>query len=86
MTTLAFNGPSYVPARDDQRLTAQFNRVMNVMADHEWHTLRGINTVTHDPEASISAQLRHARKDRFGGYIIERRYVGSGLHEYRWVL
>ena len=30
----------------------------------DWRTLRSIADCTGDPEASVSAQLRHLRKDR----------------------
>lgn len=85
MTTMYFDGGTAVQDRDAERLTAQYVRVMGVMADHGWHTLRGISTQTGDPEASISARLRDARKERNGYRTIERRYVSRGLHEYRLV-
>lgn len=39
-----------------------------------------------DPAASVSAQLRHLRKPRFGGFVVEKRPRGDrerGLWEYR---
>ena len=86
MTTTApriFAGSDYVPARDNVRLTGQLERVFDIMWNGQWWSLRGIAAATGDPEASISAQLRHLRKDRFGGHHIEKRYVGNGLFEYR---
>ncbi len=63
-----FNGPDYVEARDKQRLLNQRDRVFSVMADGVWRTLEDITRATGDPHASISAQLRHLRKPRFGGH------------------
>jgi len=56
------------------------------MASGTWRTLSEIETITGDPQASISAQLRHLRKARFGSYRIEKQRRGdetSGLFEYR---
>lgn len=53
------------------------------MSDGVWRTLDQISEVTGDPPASVSAQLRHLRKPRFGAYLVEKRYVSRGLFEYR---
>jgi hypothetical protein len=81
-----FNGPAYDHERDSQRLTGQIQRVFALMSDGAWRTLREIAEATGDPEASVSAQLRHLRKPRFGSHTVERRRRGvesSGLWEYR---
>lgn len=80
---MRFNGADYIPERDDVRLTGQILRVWDVVNDNCWHTLKEIADKTGDPEASISAQLRHLRKPRFGGYIVEREYINDGLYKYR---
>lgn len=82
-TELRFDGAGYQADRDNPRLTAQLERVWKCMADGSWRTLRQIATATGDPESSISAQLRHLRKPRFGAHTVERNYVGNGLHAYR---
>lgn len=81
-----FNGADYVPERDNARLTGQLLRVWNVVSNGGWHTLKEISQKTGDPEASVSAQLRHLRKDRFGGYTVERKHIQMGLYKYRVVL
>ena len=84
--TPRFNGPVYDPSKDRQRLTGQILRVYELMADGVWRTLPEIAAATGDPEASISAQLRHLRKDRFGAHDVEKRRRGletSGLWEYK---
>jgi len=80
-----FNGPAYSPQHDHVRLTGQIKRVYNVMASHKWYTLDEIAGLTGDPHASISAQLRHLRKERFGSHTIDKRPRGdraNGLWEY----
>lgn len=78
-----FDGSDYVPARDDERLTGQILRVFECMKDRKWRSLSDISIQTGDPESSISAQLRHLRKQRFGGHAVNKRYMGNGLFEYQ---
>ena len=78
--------PRTSPEHDDVRLTGQLLRVFALMQDGHWRTLDEIATVTGDPPASISAQLRHLRKRRFGSHVVERQARGErthGLWEYR---
>lgn len=82
-TTPKFNGADYDAERDDVRLTGQLLRIWYVIKDCQWRTLDAIAEATGDPAPSISAQLRHLRKERFGGHQIDRRHVGNGLYEYR---
>ena len=82
---LRFDGADYDRSRDDARLTGQILRVWNCVSDGKWKTLRQIAQETGDPEASISAQLRHLRKPRFGGYTVEREYIDNGLYKYRLI-
>ena len=56
------------------------------MKDEKWRTLRQIAELINAPEASISAQLRHLRKPRFGGHSVNRNYIDNGLYEYQLVL
>lgn len=81
--TAHFNGADYVPDRDDARLIPQHERIKALMVDGHWRTLAAIAAATHTPEASVSAQLRHLRKPRFGSHIIEREHIGGGLYQYR---
>lgn len=78
-----FAGSDYQPKRDGARLTLQLERVYNVLRSGYWYTLGEIAEQTGDPEASISAQLRHLRKPQFGSHNIEKRYVCNGLYQYR---
>ena len=92
---LEFNGSDYDPEHDQERLSGQILRVYEVMRDERWRTLGEISFEIlqrfdkSDPLPSISAQLRHLRKTRFGGYCVEKRARGErchGLFEYRVVM
>lgn len=81
-----FDGSDIVPNLDIRRLKKQIDRVKWAMRDKKWKTLKEIHFVTLDPESSISAQLRNLRKERFGGWNIEKRRLGDpklGQWEYR---
>lgn len=85
-TEFRFDGADYTPERDNARLTGQILRVWEVMKDGQWRTLRQIADITKDPEASISAQLRHLRKTRFGAHQVEREYIDNGIYKYRLII
>lgn len=81
-----FNGPDYEPSNDFKRLSKQHERVRDLMLDGVWRSLDEIAKLTGDPASSISAQLRHLRKERFGSYVVNKRRRGSrekGLFEYQ---
>ena len=85
-----FDGSDYISSLDKARLTGQILRIFDCMADGTYRTLNEIAGITGDPEASISAQLRNLRKERFGGHTIMKRRrsdkvcnPGSGLFEYK---
>lgn len=83
-----FNGSDYIPAFDDSRLTGQIKRVYSLMIDGKWRTLSEIEQATGDPQASISAQLRHLRKPRFGSHTVNKDRRGdknNGLFEYQLI-
>jgi hypothetical protein len=80
---LRFNGADYIPERDNPRLGSQLQRVFALVADGKWRSLQDMSDLTGDPQASISAQLRHLRKPRFGSWNVERKYMGDGLYLYR---
>ena len=63
----------------------QMLRIWELMQDGGWRTLADIAKATQDPPASISAQLRHLRKKRFGSHEVQKNYLGKGLYEYRLV-
>jgi hypothetical protein len=79
-----FNGSDYVPKRDDARLTGQLGRVFSAIKDGRWRTVAEVSELTGDPQTSVSCQLRHLRKPRFGSHnIIKRQREGTvALYEY----
>ena len=83
MTDRDFDGATFDPDRDGERLTKQLVAVRQAMSDHDWHTLYALSIITGAPEASISARIRDLRKAKHGSNTVERRYMGDGLWEYR---
>ena len=81
-----FDGAGYNHERDQDRLTLQKERVFDFMKSGEWRTLRQIAEATNAPEASVSAQLRNFRKERFGAHTVDRRHIKNGLFEYSLIL
>ena len=80
-----FKGSDYDPALDFERLHGQCKRVHDALKDGRWRTLSEIHSITGDPPASISGQIRHLRTERFGAHLVEtrRREGCSGLWEYK---
>jgi hypothetical protein len=82
----AFDGKTYEPERDFERLAGQLQKVRVFMSDHQWHTLKQIQSVCGGTEAAVSARLRDLRKEKYGSHNVERRHVDKGLFEYRVTL
>ena len=78
-----FDGETFDPDKDEQRLNAQMARVYAAMRDGRWRTLDELAKITGDPTPSISARLRDLRKPRFGAHTIERENMGQGVWAYR---
>lgn len=81
-----FQGSTYKQELDEARLGAQLKRVLELMSDEVWRTLREISDAVEAPEASVSSRLRDLRKPQFGGHKVESRRRGEaqrGLWEYR---
>lgn len=88
-TTGLFAGAVYEPLADEVRLTRQALRIFSLMSDGVWRSLAEIAEETGDPPASVSAQLRHFRKRRFGSHLVDKQRRGDdvgGLWEYRLVV
>ena len=77
-----FNGSDYEPDRDHARLSAQHERIRDLMLDGKSRTLKQIAKAANAPEASVSAQLRHLRKERFGGFTVDKVNLGNGKYSY----
>ncbi len=79
-----FDGNYYNEKNDKVRLTKQLQGVYNCIRSGSWQTVQEIADITNYPQASISAQLRNLRKERFGGMDVEGRYrSGTRIFEYK---
>ncbi len=85
MTDRGTFGPAYDATYDQQRVSDQHARIREFMGNGHWYTLAEISGFLGYPEASVSAQLRHLRKPKFGGWLVEkrRRVPNCGTWEYR---
>lgn len=81
-------GGSTVESVDTPRLTAQLQRVKDVMSGGDWWTPKELEAHTGYQWASISARIRDLRKSWAGGHTVERERVkaGGGTFRYRLVL
>jgi hypothetical protein len=84
--TNKFDGSDYDPQRDNVRLTKQSDKIFNLMKDGIFRTLPEISKITNEPPASISAQLRHFRKPRFGFHTVNKKYIENGLYSYQLII
>jgi hypothetical protein len=81
-----FDGETFEPEQDQERLGQQLQKVKDCLIDGEWWTLYRLAAVSGvRSEASISARIRDLRKPKFGGYTVERKRVDGGLFVYRVV-
>lgn len=84
--SLRFDGDTYEPEHDQERLGTQLERVRGYMLCGRWATLSEISAVCGGSVASVSARLRDLRKERFGSWTVIRRPRGErklGVFEYR---
>ena len=77
-----FDGPIF-DKNDQGRISKQLDEVRKLMLDGTWRTLGKIQELTGFPQASISARLRDLRKEKFGGFTVDRDRVMRGLYIYR---
>jgi hypothetical protein len=77
-----FAGETYLPQRDQVRLSGQMAAVESIMSDYMWHTLNEVATRCSGSEAGVSARIRDLRKPKFGSRIVKKRCNSNGLWEY----
>ena len=80
---MSTHGPAYVQSLDGKRVADQLQTIRTFMLDGTWRSLTEIESALGYPQASISSQLRHLRKEKFGGYVVEKRRRTTGTWEYR---
>lgn len=81
-----FNGPDYEPKKDQKRLSRQLATIRDWMLNHrQFRTLQEIAGALGYPETSVSANLRHLRKTKFGSFTVNRRKRTPSISEYQVV-
>ena len=69
--------PKQTSRRERTRIPTQREVLRDVMLAAAkygaWMTLRELSKLTSYGEASISAQLRHLRRARYGGFLLQKR-------------
>lgn len=80
---VAFDGKTYEPERDHERLKGQLSRVYNLMRDGRWRTLDEIASQARGSVPAVSARLRDLRKAKYGSHVVGRESVGRGLFRYK---
>ena len=78
-----FDGVTYQPRLDFERLSNQLERVKAATLDTGWWTVPALTLAVGGSETSVSARLRDLRKQKFGGYHVESRRVKGGVWHYR---
>ena len=87
-----FDGATYAPDLDRERLLTQLGQVFHIMRDGKWRTLSQIRSRQETvfgrsgSEAAISARLRDYRKSKLGGHTVERQRKGLAGFSYRLLL
>lgn len=79
-----FDGKTYDPMQDGDRLGKQMAAVKSYMLTHDWVTVEELRAAgIHGSETGIAARIRDLRKERFGSYDVDRMRVDGGLYAYR---
>jgi hypothetical protein len=84
-----FDGVTFEPEHDGERLSGQLARTFEAMRDGQWRTLAELAAIVGGSEAGVSARCRDLRKTKFGCHTVERRRRGEaarGLFEYRLIV
>lgn len=81
--SVAFDGVTYDPDQDHQRLKGQLWKVFELLSDGQWHTLAEMKNYAGGSEAGCSARIRDLKKEQYGGRVVEKQRVAGGLWEYR---
>lgn len=87
-TEMTFDGRTYDPALDKERLSSLLAKVYWTLRNHPetWFTLSELYVRCGGSEAGLSARLRDLRKAKFGSHVIAMRRRGDpkrGIFEYR---
>lgn len=72
-------------AERTQKLTGDLRRVYAIMQDGKTHLVSDIAKILNLPECSVSAQIRHLRKQKYGGYNVVRKSLTKGVSIYQLI-
>lgn len=78
-----FDGATYDPALDRDRLLKQMGRVYQFMLDGCWHTLAEIHAYAGGSETACSSRVRDLRKPKFGSHDVWTDRRAGGVWVYR---
>lgn len=85
-----FFGPGVETEEDEKRLLTQLDFIRrHLQSVTGWHTLQSIADAYEDYSGkpalltSVSAGLRALRREKHGGYNIQRKRLAGGLYGYR---
>jgi hypothetical protein len=85
--TPEFDGQTYSPEQDHDRLSTALGRVYAFLSDGQWRTLTEIALAAGCSESGASARLRDYSKPKFRAiYLnegVEKRRLSGGLWQYR---
>lgn len=84
MTQLSLVWDSVNP-KDEERafkLTGDLKMIFDIMSDGQAHLVSDIAKTLDLPECSVSAQLRHLRKKKWGSKNIQRKSLTKGISFY----
>lgn len=84
--SLDFDGTTFNPVRDFDRLNSQLKAVKWCLDDGAWWSLAELGREAQGSTASVSARIRDLRKPKFGKHEIQRRYLRDGVWVYRHAL
>ncbi len=82
-TSPTFDSGVPLTRTDHVRLGAQLQRVLAVLGDGQWYTVTLLRAAIFarfgvwDPEPSLSAQIRNAKKVKHGAHVIARKRDGN---------
>ena len=72
-------GPAFDEAQDGARIRGQLEAIRQFMLSAKaWYTLSELHNALDFPESSISADLRHLRKEKHGSYDVKKRRRDGG--------
>ena len=84
---MMFDGRTFDPEQDGQRLTSQLERVKGILLDGKVHQKADLMMAAGVfDSASLTARIRDLRKEKFGGYDVVSKRVAGGIWCYQMII